>query len=250
MVSLPQQLAECGRLLVVSDFDGTIAPLTGNTFSPQPNMLSVAALEKLARLAGTTVAVLSGRDLATLSTVTDFSPAIVLAGSHGAETTSIDSPVTAEQRDRVHRAAEALEHLAAGVAGCFVERKPFQACLHVRKVTDTAVAQTLMSRAVDTGAAMDGIHTTVGSCIVELSASSITKGDWITRQRTATGADRVVFLGDDTTDEAGFAVLTETDLGVKVGPGATAATARVADVDEVGVFLTLLADRRAAHTAL
>ena len=57
----------------------------------------------------------------------------------------------------------------------------------------------------------------------------------------------MVFIGDDRTDEDGFAVLNDADLSVKVGAGETIAAARVTDVDEVGELLTTLADLRTGN---
>ena len=94
----------------------------------------------------------------------------------------------------------------------------------------------------------DGFSKTTGKCVVEFSATRATKGTWIEGLRDRVGATAVVFLGDDTTDEDGFAVLNQPpDLGVKVGEGETHAQLRVADVHAVSDFLEQLARARAAH---
>lgn len=60
----------------------------------------------------------------------------------------------------------------------------------------------------------------------------------------------MVFLGDDTTDEDGFAALNQPpDLGVKVGEGATQAALRVPDIAAVTEFLEELAAARAQHSS-
>jgi trehalose 6-phosphate phosphatase len=57
----------------------------------------------------------------------------------------------------------------------------------------------------------------------------------------------VLFAGDDVTDEDALASLGEYDLGIRVGPGDTAATVRVAGIRELAAGLGLLADLRAAR---
>jgi trehalose-phosphatase len=56
-----------------------------------------------------------------------------------------------------------------------------------------------------------------------------------------------LFIGDDVTDEDGFAVLGSGDLGIKVGEGATKAAHRVADPHEVIRVLWNLHERLASR---
>ena len=60
------------------------------------------------------------------------------------------------------------------------------------------------------------------------------------------GATAVFFAGDDVTDEHAFAVLRDADVGVKVGPGITAAQYRVESPQSFAAALALLAELRAA----
>ena len=55
----------------------------------------------------------------------------------------------------------------------------------------------------------------------------------------------MVFLGDDVTDEKAFARLRDGDVGVKVGPGPSAAQYRVGSPEDVAEALAYLAARRA-----
>jgi trehalose 6-phosphate phosphatase len=74
-----------------------------------------------------------------------------------------------------------------------------------------------------------------------------TKGDGVERLREHVGATGVLYAGDDVTDEDGFAVMHEGDVGVKVGPGETKAEFRVADPDAVSELLGRLAAARASR---
>jgi trehalose-6-phosphatase len=55
------------------------------------------------------------------------------------------------------------------------------------------------------------------------------------------GASRIVFVGDDATDEEAFRRLPRTARTIKVGPGRTAARERVRGVEAVDALLRALA---------
>jgi trehalose-6-phosphatase len=63
--------------------------------------------------------------------------------------------------------------------------------------------------------------------------------------RRSVEADAVVYLGDDVTDDAAFAVLGEVDLGISIGPTPTGASFQVASPRAAAEVLTLLAEERA-----
>ena len=84
--------------------------------------------------------------------------------------------------------------------------------------------------------------------VVELILLDVDKGEAIAKLRTRLGADAVVFIGDDTTDEDVFAVLGDNDLGIKVGPEPTAAQTRVASQEDVSEVLSVLEEARRAAT--
>jgi trehalose-6-phosphatase len=72
------------RILIASDFDGTLAPL-----APTPDAAVIlpaarASLDRLSRLPGVTVAVISGRALAGVRQKVDL-PVLIYAGNHGLE---------------------------------------------------------------------------------------------------------------------------------------------------------------------
>jgi trehalose-phosphatase len=91
------------------------------------------------------------------------------------------------------------------------------------------------------------VRTTHGKEVVELSVVDTDKGRALDRLREETGADAVVFAGDDVTDETAFARLTPTDVGIKVGPGDTAARFRVESTTSVATVLAALAEARSAQ---
>ncbi|MGH7541890.1 MAG: trehalose-phosphatase, partial [Gemmatimonadota bacterium] len=93
-----------------------------------------------------------------------------------------------------------------------------------------------------------GVHVRRGHQVVELLVVGADKGEALDRLRRELGADAVLFVGDDRTDEDAFARLRPgADLGVKVGPGPTRATARIAGQPDVGPLLRTLLSLREAR---
>ena len=79
------QLARTPRLLVASDYDGTLAPIVADPEQARPLPESVNALRSLASLHETTSAVISGRALRDLATLSRLPGEVHLVGSHGSE---------------------------------------------------------------------------------------------------------------------------------------------------------------------
>ena len=77
--------AGANRLLVALDFDGTLASFTEDPADSRPLPAAREALNTLADLPRTTVAIISGRPLEFLRAVVDPAHRMVLSGSHGAE---------------------------------------------------------------------------------------------------------------------------------------------------------------------
>ena len=243
-------LASAEHLAVVSDFDGTLAGFARNAYEVSPEQRSLDALAALAQLPNTTAAVLSGRHLEGLKQVCPLREPVLFGGSHGAESSWENSALTPEMEAHLAKKETELKEIIARHPGAELEIKPFQRVLHLRALElqdpDAAAAAYAEGEALSA----DGFPKTAGKCVVEFSATQATKGTWIAALRQRVGATAVVFLGDDTTDEDGFAVLNQPpDLGVKVGEGDTQAALRVPDIWAVSDFLEELAAARAQHSA-
>lgn len=243
-------LATTDHLLVVTDFDGTLAGITTDPYNVPVNLDSLAALTRLAGLPATTVAVLSGRHLAGLAQVCNLTDPVVTVGSHGAESSRQGITLSREQQTALEHIEQQLRVILSPYSQAFVEAKPLQRVAHVAALAaeDPALAEEALERA----AAVDhpGATRSFGKNIVEFSVAAANKGTWISEEKQRLAATATVFIGDDTTDEDGFRALGDTDLGVKVGAGDTAAAHRVADLAEVATFLQSLAEKRAAHTGI
>ena len=237
-----EDVARSQKLLVVSDFDGTIAGFSKDPYNVPINQKSLKAVKDLSQQVDTDVVILSGRHLEGLKTVLDLGKYdITMVGSHGSEDSSRPRSLTPEEEVRLEEIQAELEKIVEGIDGAFVEVKPFHRVLHFIRVSDPARITDIIAQAehLDT----TGLKVTEGKNIIEYSVSSTTKGTWLKDYVRRTDPTAVIFIGDDTTDEHGFEALAQDEraLTVKVGPGETAAKMGVGTVDDVGIFLEKLA---------
>ncbi|GAA1925194.1 trehalose-phosphatase [Arthrobacter gandavensis] len=242
-------LAAADSLLVAVDFDGTLAPLVERAEDARPLPAAAAALRSLASAPGTSTALISGRALDSLRAVAEPEPETLLVGSHGAETwtgpNAAPLELTPEQADLLVRARAAVAEVAQAWDGCRLEDKPAGVVLHTRSASDDDAAAAVDAARARLGK-LDGVQVTDGKRVLEASVVHANKGEGIVALRELTGATGVLFAGDDVTDERGFAVLQDADVGIKVGPGETAAQFRVESPEEFAAVLEHLHELRLA----
>ena len=240
-------LATARRLLVASDYDGTLSPLVDDPSTAVPLAPAIDALRRLAELPDTHVALVSGRSLADLRRLSGLTGVAALVGSHGSEfETGRIEGLDDDASVLLDEVAELLGSIAADVVGARVERKPASVAFHTREVAVVVVPDAI-DRVLAAAGARPGVSVKHGKDVVELTVVDTDKGSALRRLRRSFGADAVLFVGDDLTDEDAFTVLADTDVGVKVGPGPTMAGHRVADVPDVAALLAALAERRRRH---
>lgn len=250
-----ESLARTPRLLVAVDFDGTVSPHDDDPMKARMLPAARAALEELAGLPDTAVALVSGRSLTDLRVIGehgDDSP-LLLAGSHGAEYWRPGEGAIEPQedsgdvrlRDRLFAEAESA---VASFAGVWIEPKTFGFAVHTRTAAD-ADAASRANDAVDriVAAEAPAWRRRTGQNIVEFAFRHEGKDTAVARLRESTGATAVLFAGDDVTDEDALRSLGGNDLGVHVGDKETAAAVTVADIPAFAALLGALARLRAAH---
>jgi len=238
-------IARLGRIVVATDFDGTLAPIALDPSTVRPVAGAQAALAALAVIDHTTVAVVSGRDLPDLDARLSLPSGVRVMGSYGADERGAPPAVlTPAERRRWRQIVVEFERLVLRYPGSRVEYKTFGAAFHVRAAVDPAGAAGV---AMAVAATVDGTYTMTGKMVVETTVREVSKAAVVARLREEHGAFAVVYLGDDDADEAVFADLRPRDLGIRVGPSpdsGTAATVTVADPDAaVGVLQRLAALR-------
>lgn len=245
-------LSRTEHLLVALDFDGVLAPIVEKAADARPLPGSAAAIAKLADLPLTTTALISGRALESLRSVASPGERTLLIGSHGAETwTGPDAePLTLSeaQSDLLARATDVVERVVRNHPGTVVENKPAGVVLHTRTADDD-VAAAAVDEAKRLLAEIDGLHVSEGKRVLECAVVHANKGEGIGLLRKLTGATSALFAGDDVTDEHAFAALQPTDVGIKVGPGETAAKFRVDSPEEFQAVLEYLLELRSSTRA-
>ena len=251
-----EDFAAVPSVLVASDFDGVLAPLVLDPMASRPLPGTIESLEGLAGLEDTHVAVVSGRDLGTLTMLTGLADSdVTRIGSHGGERSGSgagDSPLTSKQAQALDDLVADLASVAAEHPGSALEHKPAAVVLHTRGMPDAA-AREAEAAALEVGTRHTGVHVLHGKHVVEMSVVRADKGTALVTLRDEVGARAVAYLGDDVTDEDAFRALAPTDLTVKVGPGDTAARFRVegpeAAAEVLRLLLVLRSQRDAAATA-
>lgn len=255
-----RRAATTDRLLVASDFDGTLAGIVDHPDAVVPDRLAVGALQDLAELPATWVAVLSGRSRAVLEEHLGHA-GLALIGSHGAEMQGVEldgvqlreagpgEPEGQGDRERIRRtlddAAAALDDLAEEYDGALVERKPTAVAFHYRQI-DTSRQDEAAGRAAALVEGNELLRIQPGHMVVELVSGRVNKGDALDALRRAVDATATVFVGDDRTDEHAFARLGPGDLAVKIGSGDTCAPQRIASQADVAPLFRRLLTLRAA----
>lgn len=241
------QAARAAVLLVATDYDGTLAPLVSDPALAEAHRESMVALQALAAMPQTHIAVISGRALADLGGRFKDVDRAHLIGSHGSEfEAGFSHPLAPERQELLRRVEDDAQRIAAQTPGSAVERKPASMAFHYRNADGQQAAAAVS--ALLAGLAPD-VYVRHGKKVVELSVVQTDKGRALAALRQRVGATVVVCIGDDVTDEDAFAILTGPDVGIKVGPGATVARFRVATTLDVARLLADMAEKRAAWLA-
>jgi trehalose 6-phosphate phosphatase len=246
------------KVLVAVDFDGTLSPFVLNPLQARALPGGVEALRAAAGLTGVSVAVVSGRDLATLESITGIGPddAITLIGSHGAEINLIDHAnpppgagfLDQDATARLSLVNDELAAIKARYPAVRLELKPSAVVLHTRGV-DPSQGAAASAAAREVADRHPGVHVMPGKNVVELTVLEANKGNALLKLARETGSDATLYVGDDVTDEQAFAALDPAsgDLSVKVGDGDTVASQRVPDQACVVELLQLFVSCRRAE---
>jgi trehalose 6-phosphate phosphatase len=240
------------RLVILSDFDGTLAEIDPDPAAPMLTWERHALLEAVSFRPEVSVGLVSGRRLHDLLRRTALPPHVYYAGLHGMEIEVDDRewhhPDLEPSRSQVRALAERLREIAPRVPGVILEDKQVSIAVHTRTVAperrDEAVA--LAEASAAPWLASGQLKRLEGKCVIEyLPNIACHKGDatrWIAEDvKNRFGQSPwVVFLGDDVTDEDAFESLDE-GIGVLVGPRPSAATHRLQDIEQVDELLRWLA---------
>jgi trehalose 6-phosphate phosphatase len=216
------------------DLDGTLAPL-----APAPDAVPFDARRAglLARLEGAmggALAVISGRTLPDVRRILGPAPGAV-AAVHGLIRCWPDGTVAqSPPSPGLAIAREALQAFVRGGSGLILEDKGVSLALHYRHAPELKAA---VSETADRLAALTGLVRQDGVMVCELRSPGPDKGAALSAfmQTPPFAGRRPIMVGDDLTDEHGFAAaVAGGGFGVLVGASRpSAATYGLEDVDAV-----------------
>ncbi|MEO6351793.1 MAG: trehalose-phosphatase [Oxalobacteraceae bacterium] len=226
--STPFKLLEGRDCALFLDFDGTLVELaaTPEAVAVAPGL--VDALRVIHDQLGGRLAIVSGRPIAQIDAM--LAPLVLpVAGVHGMERrdgagTLHYAPVAEFSVVQ----ARAL-HLAALDPRLHVEQKRGALALHFRQAPELEqLCKSELLQAVREAPGMLLLH---GKMVIEVKPAGVTKGtairDFLAEAPFA--GWRPLFVGDDTTDEAGFSYVQQAGgLALKIGQGASVARLRIA----------------------
>ena len=243
------RLSRAGRVLVASDFDGTLAQIVPEPDEAAPLPGAVELLAQLARRGDFRVAIVSGRALSDLRRRCDV-PGCWYVGGHGNETAEPDhrddlAPETTspghhiELRQQIASIADDLRRKLHSWPGARMEAKPYSVAVHFRQAPqwETAIRDTFSAFT-----SRGEFRVMLGRQVIELLPdNALTKGHAVQRLRSRLDCDLVFYFGDDVTDEDVFRLNDAHFIGVKVkhGEGAIATAAAYALSGPPAVLMAL-----------
>lgn len=222
------------------DFDGTLVDI-----APRPDAVQVSdtlrtLVGALATAADGALAIITGREIAVIDAF--LSPlTLPVAGLHGAERRAADGQVDRLTPDRaaLDTMREALAGFAGRHQGVLLEDKGLCLALHTRARPELLTAAEC-AVAVAAAPFAAGFEIQPGKQVVEIRPRGVDKG----AAMAAFLADapfagrRPIFVGDDLTDEPGFAAAEAAGgFGIKIGPGETGARYRLGSVSALHGWL-------------
>ncbi len=222
------------------DVDGTLINIAD---TPQAVLVDRTLLDLIAslhRASGGALALVSGRMISDLQGRIGL-PQLPLAGLHGLERRDSTGRLWLHATPPAAKSAikEALAPVLARHPGLLLEDKGLTLALHYRLAPKLAgYVHQLMRRLANS--AGENLELQRGKCVVEIKPAGIDKGTAVTEYLAESHfkGRRAVFIGDDRTDEHGFAEVNKLDgISIKVGKGPSCARFRLPDVAAVHHWL-------------
>lgn len=242
-MSNPTHTRETGWALFL-DVDGTLLDIAETPESVYvPDELKTLLLDLSLRLDGA-LALISGRSIDDLDRL--FAPLRLCAsGVHGCERREPDGRIMRPEVDpeALNVVREELQRFVALTPGLLLEDKEFGLAVHFRRVPHMGgdVLTTMRSMCLWLG---PRFTLQAGKCVLEIRPTGFSKGTSIAAfmQLPPFAGRTPIFMGDDVTDEDGFAVVNDLGgLSIKVGNAPTTfAQQRLSSVRDVRHWLERL----------
>jgi trehalose 6-phosphate phosphatase len=241
------------HLLLLFDFDGTLCE-----FAPTPAaaILPASRHDLLAALANrpyATAGVISGRRLADLRDKVGLGPPLIYAGLHGMEIEGLGERFVHQDavagKPFMQKLRLVVEQAVSGLAGVMVEDKEYSIVVHWRLAAPPVktIAAQALSRVTEQPKRERRIRLQPGHEMCEvLPNAAWNKGEavrWLERLLAVRRRVplRIVYVGDDITDEDGFQAVGPGGVSVVVGKQRpTAARFHLPDPAAVEALLRML----------
>ena len=226
---------------VFLDIDGTLLEIAPTPERVRTDRAVATLLPALADHVGGALALVTGRSITDTDRLMG-ELVLPIAGQHGCERRDATGTLHLHAPDRRNLAKlrQLVTDLASRHEGLRLEDKGATLALHYREAPQLAshVHQTLRAGMAEAG--HEGFRLQPGKRLLEVKPQGRDKGTAIRdfmREMPFAGR-RPVFVGDDRTDEHGFAfVRARKGIAVKVGAGSTVANYRLPDVAGVRAWL-------------
>lgn len=233
-------LQAAGPVALFIDFDGTLVEIAATPDGIDVSSFLPASLERLADDLAGRLAVVSGRSLEDIAKHLGADLAVAQAGSHGAARKLADGSTLGQLPLGLPQTVIATLQDFAAANRLRYEAKTHGGALHYRENPEAGGAAHRFAEEV---AAQNDLALKTGKCVAELVQKGADKGAAVRSfmaQPPFAGAVPV-FVGDDVTDEDGFAACEELGgFGILVGsPRETRARYGLASVSQTHQWLGL-----------
>ncbi|MFC4638187.1 bifunctional alpha,alpha-trehalose-phosphate synthase (UDP-forming)/trehalose-phosphatase [Deinococcus hohokamensis] len=230
--ALPEELVSLGArpLLIMCDYDGTLAPIARVPRDADPQPGALEALARLLHHPAHRAAIVTGRRSVQVYGFLPL-PDLYVVGLHGMEWPETSPP--APERLVI----ESLARQFPAAPGLRIEDKRWTVAVHYRNVAPERHAE--LERQLDRVVVPPGWEVIPGKLVREFRPAGYGKGQAVRTLMAAFPGRLPVYLGDDFTDEEAFeAVNALGGVSVKVGAGPTAAYSRLTSPASVVALLT------------
>ena len=212
---LTQWVQAAASLRLFLDYDGTLVDFAPTPERLDPDARVVGLLERLAKKAHITTAVISGRRLPDLRVLLPI-PGLYLGGTYGLEllTPSGETIYRADYgavRPGLENIKRSWESILSGRSGFFLEDKGWTLALHARFAGDATAAEVLAAarRAIDAQSLAGHFRILDGHKFLEVAPRLASKREtvlYLLGQFPLSGA-RCMYIGDDDKDEEAFPLI-------------------------------------------
>lgn len=247
---LAESAARGEGLLVALDFDGTLARLRRHREDVELPERRRRLLERIARLPGVRLMIVSGRPIKDLKRLCAGTGA-ALSGDHGMELIGLGKPWLHPRRAaltrKIPRLLAEIRPWTAGLPGVELEPKAGSVSVHWRN-SPVARRHPEKLKKVLEDLLPKGWRVVPGKCVWDIRPSiAWGKGDAILYALGRLGRGwRALFAGDDQTDEEAFLRLGARAWLIKVGSGHSVSFWRVSGIERVDALLRSIIRARAS----